>query len=189
MPILSLAVRRFFKAKILNISAGGNETPTEFRLFKAGTNETTKGVFLFDAKAAEMVIAAWKEHGVDLAIDLEHLSLDDDSRSFDPDARGWFGLEVRNNGELWAVNVRWTPDGARRLSEKTQRYVSPAFTVDDENRITEIVNIALVAMPATHGTPALVAAHRGTRMSVKEAARALIPVLTVQLSNARALGG
>ena len=136
------------------------EVPREFRLFKAGDNETTKGVFVFDAAAAEMVLAHAKERGgVDYPIDLEHLSLDDDGRHFDPDARGWFRLEVRN-GELWAVDVRWTPDGARRLGERTQRYVSPAFLTDDDGRVTEIVNVALVAMPATHGTPALIAAGR-----------------------------
>jgi hypothetical protein len=96
-------------------------------------------------------------------VDLEHLSLDDESPSFDPDARGWFDLEVRD-GELWAVRIRWTPDGERRLREKTQRYISPAFPTDDDGRITRIVNMALTAMPATHDTPALVAAgDRGTR--------------------------
>lgn len=145
----------------------GGALPTEFRLFRAGENDTTKGVFIFDAKSAEMVLAAASEHGVDLMLDLEHLSLDTDARNFDPDARAWFRLEVRG-GELWAVDVRWTPDGARRLTERTQRYVSPAFTTDDEGRITEIVNVALVAMPATHGTPALVAAGRRSRMTVKD---------------------
>ena len=152
-------------ARSLEIPLEGAEPPSEFRLFKSGENETTKGVFLFDAAAAEAVMsAAAQRGGVDYPIDLEHLSLEStDSRGFDPDARGWFTLAVRN-GELWAVNVRWTPDGQRRLNERTQRYVSPAFTVDDEGRVTEIVNVALVAMPATHGTPALVAANRRPRM-------------------------
>lgn len=160
---------------------GGDEPPAAFRLFRAGENETTKGVFLFDEKSAEMVMAAAKDRGgVDYPIDLEHLSLESssDSRNYDPDARGWFALEVRG-GELWAVNVRWTPDGCRRLSEKTQRYVSPAFMTDDDNRITEIVNVALVAMPATHGTPALVAANRRPRMTVKEQINALMARLSI----------
>lgn len=149
-------------AQSIDIALEG-ELPTAFRLFRAGKNATTKGEFLFDDKAAELVMSAVSQHGVDVMIDLEHLSLDQESNAYDPDARGWFKLEVRN-GELWAVDVRWTPDGARRLSEKTQRYISPAFMTDDEKRVTEIVNIALVAMPATHGTPALVAANRRPRM-------------------------
>lgn len=146
---------------------GEGGLPVAFRLFKAGQNETTKGVFLFDAKAAESVMAcAADRQGVEYPIDLEHLALDQESRAYDPDARGWFSLDVRQ-GELWAVNVRWTSDGARRLSEKTQRYISPAFCVDEDNRVTEIVNVALVAMPATQGAPALVAANRKTMSAPK----------------------
>lgn len=168
------------------IAVDGDAPPSEFRLFRAGENETTKGVFLFDDKAAALVMAASKERGgVDYPIDLEHLSLEGtDSRGFDPDARGWFALEVRN-GELWAVNVRWTPDGTRRLSEKTQRYVSPAFTTDEDNRVTEIVNVALVAMPATHGTPALVAAGRRHKPMTLAQRLALIALLTSRMAPAR----
>ncbi len=133
--------------------------PTEFRIWKAGVNPTRNGYdVVFDAQAAEQVMAAFAEHGVELMIDLEHLSMEDvaSSANFDPDARGWAKLEVRN-GELWAINVRWTPDGERRLSERTQRYVSPTFYLDEEGRPTRVVNIALVAMPATDGAVPLAA--------------------------------
>jgi phage I-like protein len=143
---------------LLSVDLGANEAPpTEFRLFKAGANPTTKGVFLFDEAAAAAVMKAYREQGVDLIMDLEHLSLDSKAPHYDPDARAHYELEVRA-GELWAVNVRWTSDGRRRLAEKTQRYPSPAFLADEEGRISEIVNTALVSMPATHGAPALVAA-------------------------------
>lgn len=133
--------------------------PSEFRIWKAGVNPTRNGYdVLFDAQAAEQVMSAFAEHGVELMIDLEHLSMEDvaSSANFDPDARGWAKLEVRN-GELWAVDVRWTPDGDRRLSERTQRYVSPTFYLDEEGRPTRVVNIALVAMPATDGAVPLAA--------------------------------
>lgn len=131
--------------------------PAEFRIFKAGVNDSEKGSFLFDEKAAAMVMAAFQKHGVDRMVDLEHLSIDPDAPNFDPDARAWFRLELRD-GELWAVDVKWTPDGVRRLTEKTQRFISPTFTFDRDGRITKLFNIALTAMPATHGTPELVAA-------------------------------
>lgn len=123
---------------------------------------------MFDDAAAKAVMSSERAHNVDLMVDLEHLSLDTESRSYDPDARAWLRLEVRPGPELWAVNVRWTDDGARRLLAKTQRYISPAFITDDENRVIEIVNIALTAMPATYGTPALVAANRRPRMTLKQ---------------------
>jgi phage I-like protein len=128
---------------------------TEFRLFRAGENHTEKGTFLFDAVAARAVMNAFRRQGVDLMIDLEHLSLDDSCPAFDPDARGWYRLEVRPGPELWAVGVRWTEDGARRIKEGLQRYISPAFTTDADGRVLQIINIALTAMPATHQTQAL----------------------------------
>ena len=135
----------------------GQSAPSEFRIWKAGSNPTANGyAVLFDAKAAADVMASYVEHGVDVMIDLEHMSIDDAHPNWTPDALGWCSLEVRA-GELWAVNVRWTPEGARRLSEQTQRYISPTFYLDEEKRATRLVNIALVARPATHEIPALVA--------------------------------
>jgi phage I-like protein len=135
--------------------------PSEFKLFGPGWNDSTKGAVLFDAKAAELVMAAYHEHGTDLMIDLEHqslLSLENaaSARADACDARGWFSLELRSDGSLWAVVNSWTPDGERRLREKTQRYISPAFLTDETGRVTEIINCAIVAMPATHGAEALV---------------------------------
>ncbi len=111
-------------------------------------------------------MAAYRKWGVDIAIDLEHQMLDQHLGA-DPtarDARGWCKLDVRPDGSLWAVDVKWTRDGAERLAEKRQRYVSPAFGADQETkRVTQVLNIAITAMPATHETPALVAATaRGT---------------------------
>jgi len=166
------------------IERGADGLPVAIRLFRAGENQTTKGVFLFDATAAEVVLSAASDHGADVMIDLEHLSIDPDAPNYDPDSRGWLKLEVRN-GELWATNITWTPDGARRLTEKTQRYISPAFQRDAENRVTEIVNIALVAMPATYGTPALVAANRRQKPMTLAQRLALIALLTSRQSVAR----
>ena len=135
--------------------------PIEFRLFTAGWNDTENGRFLFDAESASAVMAAHTKWGVDLMIDLEHQALNAGTPS-EPDARdarGWFRLELRSDGSLWATGVTWTPDGEARLRAKRQRYVSPAFTVDpDTSRVTAIINVALVAIPATHDTPALIAA-------------------------------
>ena len=152
---------------ILAISVGADGAlPTEFRLFVSGWNETENGRFLFDSTAAASVMAAYSKWGVDLAIDLEHQMLSEVSS--DPtarDARGWCKLELRADGSLWAVEVKWTPDGAARLAQKRQRYISPAFEIDLETkRVSKMLNVALVAMPATHHTPALVAASAGARM-------------------------
>jgi len=159
-----VTMRRVKRLSILLTEA----PPAEFRVFKAGLNPTENGYsVLFDAAAAASVLEAAKTWGVEMMIDLEHESLTGDPavRADQKDARGWFQLEVRN-GELWAVNVRWTPDGQRRLTEKTQRYVSPAFATEavegqpGVERIVAVQNIALTAMPATRSAAPLVAAKR-----------------------------
>jgi phage I-like protein len=153
--------------------------PTEFRLFVSGWNETQKGRFLFDADAATATMAAYKEWGIDLMIDLEHQSLEEETppEPTAKDARGWCNLELRADGSLWAVNVAWTPDGTARLTEKRQRYVSPAFAYDTEKRVVQIVNVAITAMPATHNTPALMAACSSKRMAKMAASGPLSPKL------------
>lgn len=159
----------------LSFGVDGNALPSEFRLFVPGWNDTENGKFLFDSAAAESVMAAYQKWGVDLAIDLEHQMLDP-LPSADPtarDARGWCRLELRSDGSLWAVGVRWTPDGAARLSEKRQRYVSPAFETDEQGRVTKIVNVAITAIPATHQTPALVAASLRSNMTPDDVKKAL----------------
>jgi hypothetical protein len=154
--------------RALSLDSAG-KTPSEFLVWRAGRNPTRNGfVVLFDDVAAASVMAAYREHGVDVMLDLEHMSLDDRHPNWTPDAVGWAQLEMRG-GDLWAVNVRWTPDGTRRLSEQTQRYTSPTFrceAVDGDERTqrpTALVNIALVAMPATDQLPALVAKQKGSR--------------------------
>lgn len=152
----------------------GESPPSEFLLFRRGVNDSENGPALFDEEAAALVMEAYGAHGVDRMIDLEHLSIDTESINYDPDARGWFRLELRDDGSLWAVDVKWTPDGQRRLSEKTQRYISPAFMVDPEtDRVTRLVNVAITALPATHETPHLVAANILGNMTETIAKRSL----------------
>lgn len=157
-------------AAALAIGASG-ELPTEIRLFARGVNQTEKGPFLFDEEAARRVMAHYLARGVDVMFDLDHRSTDPDAPNYDGDARGWGKLEVRN-GELWATGVTWTADGAARLTEKRQRYVSPYLgweeLPDGQRRIVEIVNVAICANPATHDAPALVAASKTARRGARE---------------------
>ncbi|OFV82000.1 MAG: hypothetical protein A2Y78_00250 [Acidobacteria bacterium RBG_13_68_16] len=141
----------------------GGALPSEFRIFAAGLNRSTKGEHVLDAEALAACLRAFAEGGVDLPIDLEHDSLSHEARaarSDAGDARGWFRLAARD-GELWAVDVTWTSDGIRRLADRTQRYISPAFRTDESGRVVEIVNVALCAQPATLGAQPLVLSRGG----------------------------
>jgi phage I-like protein len=162
--------------RMLRLTELEGEAPTEFLIFRRGVNETTKGPVLFDAAAAASVMADYAKHGVDLMIDLGHASLHSTAhaalvRDDAGDARGWFKLELRD-GDLYAIDVRWTPDGARRLAERTQRYISPAVYTDKNDRAVALVNVALVSMPATIGAQALIAASKD--FSPKARARAYV---------------
>jgi len=131
--------------------------PAEVRLFAAGTNETMKGSFLFDDKAAKSVAETSAKWGVDTQIDFEHDILNPFIPGQNKATAAWCKLEVRS-GELWIVNVRWTDAGAKSLRAKDKRYLSPFFAFDEDGRVTKILNVALVAVPATFNAPALVAA-------------------------------
>lgn len=173
----------------------GETPPTEFRIFKAGANsmpqahgaEGTDGVFHFTARSAALIMAEYERSGVDMMVDLNHESTDKvAARADSRDARAWFKLEVRS-GELWAVDVRWAPDGARRLAEKTQRYISPTFGAEsDTHEIVDLVACALVARPATHGAPALVAASKRVPMTEDERATCMAALATLVRRELRA---
>jgi hypothetical protein len=144
----------------LAISFTGDAPPSEFRIFTAGAVDTVKGTFVFDDVAAAAVMAEYEKHGIDLMIDYDHASL---GTGMSPDpaqagkAAGWFNLQLRN-GELWAVNVRWTPPAAEALSRKEWRFMSPAFTTDESGRVTSLLNVAITNLPATRNLQPLMAA-------------------------------
>ena len=159
------------------LSEVGATPPTEFQLFKPGVNHTTKGDILFDRQAAQQVMSQYQSHGTDIMLDVEHDSLNPSARAMRSDAAdaaGWFQLALKPDGSLWAVNVRWNPNGITRLANRTQRYTSPAFTVDENDRPTRLVNVALCAMPATLGSQPLVAASRTTGVVGFRADRATV---------------
>jgi phage I-like protein len=151
-----------------------SEPPSEFLIFRAGVNPTDKGDFVFDAAAAQAVMAEYAREGHDCMLDLEHDSINPAvrlARSDARDAMAYYGLELRA-GALWAVNVKWTAEGIRRLAARTQRFVSPAFADDkDTGRVLRFVNCGLVSMPAMYDAPALVAASTGKTAETKEALR------------------
>jgi len=136
------------------------DPPGEVLLFRAGVNRSYKGLLLFDDEAARRVLADVQEHGTDLFFDYDHASLFGFSKGAG-EAAAWFSIEVRN-GELWAVDVRWTEEAAEKVRARKYRYISPAVDFElDSNRITRLINVALTNLPASHGLPPLMAASQG----------------------------
>lgn len=156
-----------------SVDPGGGALPSEFLIFKAGTNTSTHGSVTFTEASARSVIENFRSHGAQLPLDLEHLALDPEAPNFRSDAMAWFDLAVRKDAkgrsELWAVDVKWTPEGERRLREKSQRYTSPAFFTNEEGEVTRVVNVALTSLPATDGLQALIAASQRKAPSKRNA--------------------
>lgn len=135
--------------------------PTEKRILSFGVNHSEKGDFVLDKEGASELIANFRARaGTEPRfgmMDLEHLSIDQSNPNYDPDARAWWDLQVRDDG-VYLVDMSFTEDGAARVKSKKQRFLSPTFLYDKDRRVRRLHNVALTAQPALHGMPALVAA-------------------------------
>jgi len=140
--------------------------PSEFRIFRAGVNETEKGDFTFDEEAARTVMESYGRRKVDLTMDYEHQALTEPPIEAPASCMSWVP-QIRN-GELWATECKWTDKAAGYLSAGEYRYFSPAFSHTDEGRIKEVLNLALTNIPAMRGIAPLVAASRRQTTGTEE---------------------
>jgi Mu-like prophage I protein len=149
------------------------EAPDEFRIFHAGRNQTDKGAFLFDDKAADLVMSTYRQRAVPLMGDYEHQTANATKNGQPaPASITEWTPEVRRDAsggpELWATQVKWTDRARAMLQAGEYRFFSPMFMFDDEKRPTWLVNIALTNNPATHGQEPLVAATAATEGDIME---------------------
>jgi hypothetical protein len=145
-----------------------------WRIFRSGWNTSRNGPVLFDKLAAELVMADYQEHGARIQVDMDHVSLNKESKAYDPRGLGYHDLELRDDGSLWACRAVWTKRGAGCLESDPDSgraaelpYYSPAFDTDTDlqfgdepDRVTYIFNGGLVGTPATDRPMALAAASR-----------------------------
>jgi hypothetical protein len=138
----------------------GDFPPREILLFRRGMTSTTKGDFLFDEKAAQSVMAAFQQHGIDLAMDFDHGALATPNGR-KRDVPGYFKPEVRADG-LYAV-PQWTAAGLAAIRPGPNgelpeyRYTSPSFDYDPETRrVLRLGPLAITSYPATHRAKPLV---------------------------------
>lgn len=143
----------------LSIAIDPKDPPRELRLFRVGVNQSLKGPFVFDAAAAREVMATYQAMGHPLAIDYDHGSIQKDA--IDPSqsgkSAGRFDLELRG-GELWAVNIRWSPAADAAIRREEWPFISPAFQSDEEGRVFLVLNFALTSNPALFEPARLIAA-------------------------------
>lgn len=140
---------------------GVTEPPTEFRIFKLGMYESTKGVFKVTPATAKSVMQHAQKYGNDFCVDYGHaahsfIALDP---SLSGKAAGWFKPEARN-GEIWATNVRWTPQAKQMLTDREYRYFSPVFRHSEDGEVLELLSVGLTNLPATTGMKPLMASQQ-----------------------------
>lgn len=139
----------------------GDEPPSECRLFAMGSNQTSKGVFLFTQKSVQACDEAYKKLGRDLPFDYGHAMNLPAWATQDPaqagKAAGWFKLEMRGDGP-WAADIRWTPAAAKMLRDREYRFFSPTVSHTEDGEVMEIRNCALTNEPATYNQKPLMLA-------------------------------
>lgn len=104
--------------------AEGNKVPNKVQVLRVGK---FKHPSYGDFEITPKVLAEMKTNfdarvrGIDISFDYYHDS--------DKDAAGWpTALELSSDGtELWAINVDWTPEATKKLSDRALRYFSPDF--------------------------------------------------------------
>lgn len=133
--------------------------PAELRIFKPGINSTSKGDFLFDQQAADLVMAEYVGQGNDKFFDYDHAATIAPIGGVKAIAAAWCKLQIRDTGngpELWATAISYTPPMLGHLANKEYRYWSPWIELDADMRIVKLRNLAFTNYPATRNMVPLV---------------------------------
>jgi phage I-like protein len=147
-----------------SLAALGTEPPKRVLLFKWGANDSDYGPVYLTRPEAEAAIKANGNRGI--MFDLEHMSLnrDDASKHYDPRAMGHADRLGLDDVGMWAEDITWTEEGDGRIRRRETRFTSPAFDVDEKQRVIAITNCAITALPATRNiTPLVAASATGTK--------------------------
>lgn len=134
--------------------------PSRFKLVPWGWVRTSKGDFLVDEEAAQMVLESFQSKGVDLVIDWEHQSQGGEFARPDgkAPAAGWIRSLSVQPGEGIFAEVEWTPEGREDLAGRRYRYHSPVVYVrKTDGKLLHIRSVALTNTPATDWQEPLVA--------------------------------
>lgn len=118
--------------------------------------------FLMDAAAAEMTIAAFREHGVDVVIDYEHQTLPEfASPNGRAPASGWIKTLRFDPAKGLVGEVEWTSEAAAEIASKKYRYLSPVVNVrTSDKRVFALHSAGLTNKPAIERMQALAASER-----------------------------
>ena len=123
-------------------------------IFPAGSTTARDGRGPFvagDERGMREIVRRTLEYagGTDLMVDYDHQSHYGAREGVGGTAKaaGWIReMEVRPSG-IWA-RIEWTGAARAMIRAGEYRYLSPLFTLDDDNRVDLLLNVALTNMPA-----------------------------------------
>lgn len=152
---------------------GKSAASGRFRIFPEGKIKTDYGLSIMTPAAGREIIKKFRARGNNMMIDLRHFSISPTATAKQSEALGWVmqpnGLEYVDGDGLYATGVRWDPEIKAGLESDPPKwmYHSPYYDQDKKTKvITELLNIALTNMPATHNH-SLLAAERSGPMDLK----------------------
>lgn len=93
------------------------------------------------------VIAASTKDGIDMLVDYEHDSLDDNKGSLRSVAAGWI-KKLSVSDKAIVGDVEWTSEARSKIEKGEYRYLSPTLITDEQGVILRIKNVALTNEPA-----------------------------------------
>lgn len=112
-----------------------------------------------DAEIAGRLIAQAAARATKFVIDYEHQTFLAEKNGQPAPAAGWFdgrGLEWREGRGLFATQVEWTERARNMIRDGEYRYLSPAFTWDDQDgHVKQLVNAGLTNNPGLDGMAAV----------------------------------
>lgn len=138
------------------LGAADTAAPDRLPLIPAGPRVQGRDgrAWLFDALAAEAVLAEFAGNGAQLPIDWEHATQHRAPKGGKAPAAAWITSLDVVDGQL-VGQVDWTPRGRDSIQSREYRYLSPVFDYDPESgRILRLVSAGLVNKPNLH-LPAL----------------------------------
>ena len=132
----------------LNFSSAG--APDWVQLTPRGPNIDGRDGRKWVLPNPEAVVAAFRNYGADLPIDIEHATQLKGAKGDPAPAVGWIKDMKVEDGALWG-GVAWTEAGSEALASGAYRYLSPAFHFEKQtSHILSMTSAGLTNQPNLH---------------------------------------
>jgi phage I-like protein len=133
---------------IENTDLSSSAPPQWVMLIPAGEFSGRDGRGPFRLAAAAPVIAATEALGLTagVPIDYDHATDFAAPKGRPAPAAGWIRELEEREGALWG-RVEWTPHGAKAISSREYRYISPVFQYSPDGTVTRLLRAGLTNNP------------------------------------------